>query len=532
MKSFIFALLFGGMLFSGCKDTISEIKADIKEPEILPTEQPSMGMTTLGKKLENPYSIENMRKALEELKKEPQLKSASGELDNIEIKPTHLYVRFLPEDEDKLNVLKRDTSLVLYDYPLDYEIENLGDYYHDTSLPDTAITWQYAAVEINYQFPDVHHEILSELFILEEEDSDEEEPTLKGSNTSYNLWIALEDKALEITDNLSEEEANEVQLKGWFSRRSKWRPAGNIMVWDDDLNKYIGIKGCIVLARRWFTTHRGTVDENGDYSCDGRFRRDANYSIKWERHHFSIRKGAWSQASYNGPKKKGNWNIKINNTTHFWGRDWPYSQKFYATIFRAAHHYYYEDIKDLKRPPLNSFWKPQVKISAKAEKNPDANGYHSKDSRFLGIRSRIYIFRNDYNYTDIYSTVIHELAHASHWELRKNNWRSTSDKVKESWARGVQWELTRMVYPNYRGGVTILPNYTQVVVDMIDANSRSSYFNTNWGIWNDNVTGYTIAEIEDVLSYTSSWDGWKNNIKNKYDNDTENELDTLFDNWN
>lgn len=527
------------MLFSGCKDTISEVTADIQEPEISPTEQPSMGMTTLGEKLENPYSIENMSKALEELKNEPQLKSASGELENIDLTPTHLYVRFLPKDEDNLNILKQDTALVLYDYPLDYEIENLGDYYHDPSLPDTAITWQYAAVDINYQFPDVPHEILSELFILEEEDSEEEEPTLKSSNTSYNLWIALEDKALEITDNLSEEESNEVQLKGWFSRRSKWRPAGNITVWDDDLNRYIGIEGCLVLARRWFTTHRGTVDKNGNYSCDGRFRRDANYSIKWERHHFSIRSGAWGQASYNGPKKRGNWDLKINNTVHFLGRDWPYSQKFYATIFRAAHHYYYKDIKGLKRPPLNSFWKPQMKISAKAEKNSDANGYYAKDTRFLGIRSPIYIFRNDYDYTGIYATVIHELAHASHWELRKNNWNfgQTATIVKESWARGVQRELTRMVYSYYNPTYS-RKDYTGIVHDLIDGSKTTkSYYHSKYSqylykTYKDIVSGYSIKEIENVLSYTSSWNSWKNNLKNKYENETENYMDDAFSYWN
>ena len=41
-------------------------------------------------------------------------------------------------------------------------------------------------------------------------------------------------------------------------------------------------------------------------------------------------------------------------------------------------------------------------------------------------------------------------------------------EVAESWARGVQWELARIIYPDYRGGATIRPNYTQVVVDMID----------------------------------------------------------------
>ena len=54
--------------------------------------------------------------------------------------------------------------------------------------------------------------------------------------------------------------------------------------------------------------------------------------------------------------------------------------------------------------------------------------------------------------------------------------------------------------------------------------------NTNYGFDapKDEVSGYTIRQIEDVLSYTSSWEDWKNNIKNKYNNATENHLDKLF----
>mgnify|MGYP003384223434 FL=1 len=172
-----------------------------------------------------------------------------------------------------------------------------------------------------------------------------------------------------------------------------------------------------------------------------------------------------------------------------------------------------------------------MKIRARFETNNGLNGSHCKDCRWFGLFSRIKIFNPDNRSSEIYATTIHELAHASHWELRRNNWNDNNlpTKVKESWARGVQWELTRMKYANYRGGPTIRPNYTQVVVDMID-----NSFDNNRGSENlseDNVTGYTIKQIEDVLSYTSSWEGWKNNIKNKYNNATENNLDALFNHW-
>ena len=136
---------------------------------------------------------------------------------------------------------------------------------------------------------------------------------------------------------------------------------------------------------------------------------------------------------------------------------------------------------------------------------------------------------------EIYGTTIHEIAHASHWKMDSFTYGCQNDdncavqcclgdlKVAESWARGVQWELTRMVYPptimvdypDYFG------NYTGVVQDMIDG--IEDY---------DQVTGYTIRQIEDALPGQLTWNAWKTNIKNLYNNATENNLDALFDFWN
>ena len=88
-----------------------------------------------------------------------------------------------------------------------------------------------------------------------------------------------------------------------------------------------------------------------------------------------------------------------------------------------------------------------------------------------------------------------------------------------------------MKYPSYKGRQWVneekLKDYTLVVCDMIDGVNG---VNTNHGFDapKDEVSGYTIRQIEDVLSYTSSWEDWKNNIKNKYNNATEHNLDKLF----
>lgn len=284
------------------------------------------------------------------------------------------------------------------------------------------------------------------------------------------------------------------------------------------MSGYAPVEGVEVKARRWFTTHKGTTNSQGYYSCDGTFKRDANYSIDWDRHNFSIRSGTVEQASYNGPKKDGDWNLDIKGD----------KSQYYAQIFRAAHHYYYKDIAGLRRPPENEFLKPQMKIAAIYEEN-GSNGNCAAWRRTLGILSWIKIYNPQHNSQEIYGTVIHELSHASHWDMDHGDYNDTEDKVKESWARGVQWYLTKMIYPAYSGGPTKRGEYTQVVVDMID--SSSDINNGSELLTQDNVTGYTIRQIEDALNGQEKWDGWKNNIKNKYYNETETNLDALFTYW-
>lgn len=91
-----------------------------------------------------------------------------------------------------------------------------------------------------------------------------------------------------------------------------------------------------------------------------------------------------------------------------------------------------------------------------------------------------------------------------------------------------------MVYPDYKGRWRSTGDYTLVVSDMID-NSISDDTNYGYGYdaldTEDEVSGYTIRQIEDVLGDTSSWEDWKNNITRKYNNGTEDNLDTLFNHW-
>ena len=121
--------------------------------------------------------------------------------------------------------------------------------------------------------------------------------------------------------------------------------------------------------------------------------------------------------------------------------------------------------------------------------------------------------------SDYYGTVTHELGHASHWKMGWWTFQGVQDNVAESWARGVQWDLTRMVYPNY--SASYFGNYTGIVQDLID----------NDNSYSDQTSGYSISQIENSLKYQKTWQDWRNKIKQDYDNPTENNLDTVFNYW-
>lgn len=366
----------------------------------------------------------------------------------------------------------------------------------------------------------VEYEVLENLFIPDEDKDFVENSETRAVAVRLDASVdALVDRALELTGNAEEPLVQ--------TRASKWRPAGRIQ-YESTLLGLVGLEGIKVKARRWFTTHTGITNSSGYYSCDGRFRRPANYSFDWERYHFEVRRNQ-SLAKYDGPKKRGNWDVKINKDQQ---------QAYYrATIFRAAYHYYYKDIGGLRRPPQNSFWRTQLKIQACYETNDDKNGNTKTHRRFLGLGSIIKIYNPQRAEDEIYATTIHELAHAAHWRMivkepgtnRYRDYHFAEEKMTESWPCGVQYYLTRMTYPNYEGRSTN-STYTNVVIDLIDTPADDGKNRGKSYVEGDKVQGYTMSQIESALIGCDTWIKWRNKIKN-YNNATKQYVDELFAAW-
>lgn len=545
-KAFILLTIFG-LIVSSCQKednlltSLEDITKDEEthhhhhedKPFKLTDEQIALQIASerkliLGKKLENPYSLENMKKA----------KARTQNLRNdIEITTTDFYVRFLPKDIDELNLLEQDTTLELYSYPLDYEVTERGDYYHDPTLPISAITWQYTAVSKDYNFPNVEYEIIENLFLIES-------AKLIYPNISEDYWDTLEDEAFRITGNLEENTGG--------SRAPKWNPSGRIRVQEfftTTNNRIIGVNNVKVRARRWFTVKTDYTNSAGLYVI-GSFRGSVNYDVVFETNYSQVTAWGGFQTTHGGPNQNSSWNETFNSFSNSWVR---------ATLINAMGIYRSRAYTlGIQNPYPISYWAGGAAINRLEVRAifGSGGGLH-----YWGISANdIKIWSLDANGINrssdrLYRIMFHELGHRSHLKL-VGTWdfgRST-DMLVESWASYIEWKMILNVFPppawwtDYPSLVSLdiqersstdnlfLDGYTPLFIDMIDDvsnnNQRVVWGGSSFGgvndYPNDLVEGYNHAQLQNALDNSINIGQLRDYLVNNYNNPTENQMNTYF----
>ncbi len=174
MKKILYSFVFIALILTSCDK--NEIDNGLTQQTIATTINDDANRKSrpviLGNKINNPYSFKNMQAALDTLKAHPEeqsscMKAPSATLEDIVIEPTDLYVRFLPVDSIQYVQLMNDTTLILFDYPLDYQKIQTGDYYKDPTVTGK-YTWLYTTVPIGYVPPvGINYEVIEELLIPE-----------------------------------------------------------------------------------------------------------------------------------------------------------------------------------------------------------------------------------------------------------------------------------------------------------------------------------------------------------------------------
>jgi hypothetical protein len=528
-----------------CQVIISSCKRDGEQ--VTPTNQSSKQeypaeRIILGKKLENPYTVNNMQQAYKNIISGENNKTIS---EDIPVRVTHLYLRFLPKDWNEYDNLKSDTVLKLYQIPLDYELKTYGNVYHDPSIPEDKPTWQYTSVAVDYAFnKNIHYEILSELY-LPEVDSTLLESTENLRISGKSFIDALVDEAMILTKNYSD------TLKTDYSNmRTTFNPSGIVAVFDTRLNKLIPLQGVKMRARRWFDTRETTTNADGWYQTSG-FKREANYSLVFETNHFDIRTGTFGQATIDGPKSDNPWNVIL----------WDGVNRFYSHVFRGAYRYHYGDIGGLKKPNLGF----KLKYAA-FDKSGSAQGVNIGNWSLFSTNPNILIYRkkdggSEYASDEIFSTTCHETCHTTHMQIMNAGliqYSQVNTFIAESWPVAVEWFITSIEYrsrgianygsDNYSISAsypldrayqywqkTNSPNYTSVFIDLVDNYNQYNFNFIPYGksTVNDQVTGYSLSGIESTfLKHVYGLSSLKSNLKNhKPSGITDSQIDLLINSF-
>lgn len=513
-KLFLFAISLFFLVSCESNDNYSDVFKEVPT-----TTDGSQKVIQLGKKLNNPYSVDNMKNASSILQNEGMLRSSS-----FEIKATHLYVRFLPSDSDEFKLLINDSTLSLFSYPLDYELTE-GDIFIDSTLRGSEYTWLYTRVPIDFISPIACMEILEELYLPNIEESAQINSKLRSSTISKDDWKLLEERSMEITGNKQYIENSML--------RSKWIPKVTVKVYDDTKCRNIPLQGVKVRARKWFNWETQLTDANGVAIMPDDYSGKVNFSIVWESDDWVMLSGASGQAYYNGPSKDSNWDLVIGEG----GLSY-----FYAHIHRACYTYWNEATSKygIKKPYNDSFWTSRVKIHAYDK--PDKSRNNNRNSMNLFSSQQAIVNKSC---SHMYQTTLHEFAHISHQELIDNDLDDVDPIVYEAWATGVAYTiakdcytLNKLFYGNWQEErfKDIEKNhyniYTPIVIDLMDDfNQREEheYNSTDYPI--DRVKGYTLKQIEPSLKGVKTLKQWCTKLKEMYDNDTEQYLDELFDQY-
>ena len=380
----------------------------------------SHGAMELGQRLDNPYSRANMAKAVS------RVYPTRSEVD---VPANFLYVRFLPKSDDDFVTLM-DLGAELFDHPLDREILVDGDYYHDPSVPEEEISWQYAVVPVDFRFPDgIERETLEECFIPEEgvvtrgfEDVD---------------WDSVEECSFRSTGN---GDLLRVQTRA----KAKTRPSGKITIKDEKLKKTVGVSGVKIVANVFVKVSTTYTDAQGNYSFPAKFSAKPKYSLCFQNKlgftigmNLVLVPASVSTLGKNDPD----------------GVDLTIDSKSDKTLFRrcavnnaAYDHYQRCPSLGVSAPPKNlRFWiLNNLRASSTLMMHHGAILDSKLVSNFLeAYKIVVQVFSPDITigsknkngkYDELYSTATHELAHASHFvNVRSSYWNILASYVLSSY---------------------------------------------------------------------------------------------------
>jgi hypothetical protein len=267
----------------------------------------------LGERLKNPYSVSSMQSAFNYYNKNV---GDSPFVDKV-VKATLYYIKILPTTEEHLKTLddldKSDdeTSPILHDYPLNYEIIEEGDYYINPKDENDLYYPAYTVIPVDYQLPsNLPYEIIEPLYYPKDEEFDVETVSLVFADWQEDLKAQFGTEIYEKDlprllklwkdfdeGNLTEEE---FEAKGFFSDLwdslfgRRYRPNGNVNIENTDTNIYEPLQKAKISIGRSFWWRYTYTNDNGYFNSPKRYRGKVRIRAKWRGYTATIRK-TWNE---------------------------------------------------------------------------------------------------------------------------------------------------------------------------------------------------------------------------------------------
>ncbi|MDR2083775.1 MAG: hypothetical protein LBP67_02115 [Bacteroidales bacterium] len=421
------------VFFASCEkkdiDSFSEQSEPILKSDTLGFANEPGNVIILGNKLENAYSVQNMTAAYASLKASNRNPFSSLPINqNIAIVTTHLYICFKPQDTTEYNYLIDKSGLSLFAYPMDYEIIQHGLYYVRPDANEGDLPWLYTTIPVN-KANDINlsYDILDHCFIPEELLSNE----IEISTSTLETLTLLELTALMQTNNITQAEYNESLL----AKGSKY-PTGYIKVRNTNTNSLEGVKKVKVRVHNIVKWCEVYTDEIGYYKMSKSYLTKVHYATIFEN---STGFKIWGNLAFLAP---ANYDMGWNSSSGFNKNIETNSKAWLWSTVNNATYLYIEKMCpafNITKPPsdlrlwtvrLNGGWlgsTPMLRrfpiASAMITSFLSTFSVTPHLLNIFNILPDIFILKDFTDTKQCYSTVFHELSHASHYvKAGKNYW--------------------------------------------------------------------------------------------------------------
>lgn len=244
----------------------------------------------LGQQLPNPYTVKNMQAAFDYYNAHVE----NSQFENKNVGATHQYIKILPSTNAHLQLLDsldgpHPDSLVIHDYPLDYEILKEGDYYVQPESEIDLYHPAYTVVPADYVLPgELPYEVLAAVYKPTKEEFNVETIALVFADfqedimADYGQEITVEELPV-FLDTLSLD-----QNRGWWRR---YRPYGWVHIENTKTNTLHKPLARVRIRTGRFIWWRDTNTNNdGFFRAAKRYRGEVRIRAKWRSAEATVRK--------------------------------------------------------------------------------------------------------------------------------------------------------------------------------------------------------------------------------------------------